>query len=74
MSKIEIGFDLDNVINMLKGFVNEQCEKGFKWYPEVPEKVKVGIWDFTRAIDILEEAKKAGQGKGSVVVDFNKDE
>ena len=66
--KQAISFDLDNIINLLKGLVNARCEDGFKWYPNAPEKVSFGIWDITRAIEILENAKKDGYGKGTMII------
>ena len=43
-----------NVANLLKGIVNQQCEDGFKWYPDV-KPVGVSLFDLTEAIRLLEQ-------------------
>lgn len=51
----EIRASYKRVANLLKTVVNQHCEDGFKWYPEVGAYETVSVFDLNFAIKKLEE-------------------
>ena len=52
---MKIESDARRAANLLKAFVNKNCEDGFVWYPDVGEMPT--IFDINYAIEILEKAE-----------------
>lgn len=52
---MEITVNLKNVADYLKMIVNNSCEEGFLWFPEVAGKtIDVTFFDLVEAINVLQ--------------------
>ena len=52
-----IEFNYKEAANLLKLFVNAQCEDGFKWYPEAKPIAELNIFSINAAIKLLENTQ-----------------
>lgn len=58
MSDMTLKISCKAVSNFLKGIINENCEEGFKWFPEVDGvHLEASAWDLLYAISVLDKAE-----------------